>query len=132
LEFEEGRGVIYTRTGRPFFNHKTMNSNCSPGVSSALESTGLYSELNSDWVVLDCELMPGRQRLRTWWQQQYAAVGAAGIASMSKAIETVAEGCKRLPSWLLGWKICNDDKRWSDGMWMHTDAIAGRLMDFQV
>jgi protein phosphatase len=94
---EEGRGIVYTRTGRPFFNQRTTEVELLARVSSALESSGLYSELNSDWVVLDCELMPWSAKAQDLVRQQYAAVGAAGTASISKAIEALSEGVARYP-----------------------------------
>jgi len=78
----EGQGVVYTRTGRRFFNDPETEKALLSRVSSALDKAGLYSELGTDWVVLDCELMPWSAKAQDLIRQQYAAVGAAGGASL--------------------------------------------------
>jgi protein phosphatase len=99
----EGQGVIYTRTGRRFFNDETIERAVLSRVSAALESVGLYKELETDWVVLDCELMPWSAKAHDLIRQQYAAVGAAGTASLDVAVEVVGAGARRLTE--LGAKV---------------------------
>jgi len=91
----EGRGVVYTRTGRRFFNDEKVERALLERVSAALDRSGLYAELNSDWFVLDCELMPWSAKAQDLVRQQYAAVGAAGLASLSDAAAVVAAGSAR-------------------------------------
>jgi protein phosphatase len=93
----EGRGVVYTRTGRRFFNNEQTERELLARVSAALEKSGLYSELQSDWVVLDCELLPWSAKAQDLLRQQYAAVGAAGLASLAEAAAVVATGTGRHP-----------------------------------
>jgi protein phosphatase len=66
-------------------------------LSSGLESTGLYEEFRSDWVILDCELMPWSAKAQDLIRQQYAAVGAAGTAALAEALKVLSEGMQRLP-----------------------------------
>ena len=82
-----GHGVCYTRTGRPFFGDTQLERQLLLRVREAFESTGLWNELESDWVCLDCELMPWSAKARALLQQQYAATGAAGRASLGASIE---------------------------------------------
>jgi protein phosphatase len=93
----EGQGVIYTRTGRRFFNEEAVERALVARVSAALETAGLYAELGSDWVVLDCELMPWSAKAQDLIRQQYAAVGAAGSVSLEAGISVLSAGAGRLP-----------------------------------
>jgi protein phosphatase len=93
----EGRGVVYTRTGRPFFNEAAIEQQLLARVSAALNASGIYSELNTDWVVLDCELMPWSAKAQDLVRHQYAAVGAAGLASLSDGATVLAGGATRHP-----------------------------------
>ena len=93
----EGQGVIYTRTGRRFFNDERIERALLTRVSAALEATGLYAELGSDWMVLDCELMPWSAKAQDLIRQQYAAVGAAGVASLEAGRAVLSAGATRFP-----------------------------------
>lgn len=87
----EGRGVVYTRTGRRFFGPtaRGLPDQTEAGllsiVSDAAERAGLYDELATDWLVLDAELMPWSVKARALLEGQYAAVGHAGLASLGAA-----------------------------------------------
>jgi len=71
-------GVCYTWTGRAFFPDAGQEAELIARVNVALSRAGLWDELGSDWVCLDCELMPWSAKARELIQRQYAAVGAAG------------------------------------------------------
>ncbi|MBC9933287.1 polynucleotide kinase-phosphatase [Chitinophaga qingshengii] len=73
----EGIGVVYTRTGRSFFTDKTLEQAFLARVNAALEASGFYTDFETDWVCLDCELMPWSAKAQALLQQQYAAVGTA-------------------------------------------------------
>jgi protein phosphatase len=83
----EGQGIIYTRTGRRFFSEAALERSLLERVSAALADAGLYDELQSDWFVLDCELMPWSAKAQDLLRQQYAAVGAAAGVALRAAIE---------------------------------------------
>lgn len=89
----EGNGVVYTRTGRSFFNDKTLEQVFIGRINTALLNTGFYETYDTDWVCLDCELMPWSAKAQALLQQQYAAVGVAAsqalpavTAALEKAI----------------------------------------------
>ncbi|MEO5931480.1 MAG: polynucleotide kinase-phosphatase, partial [Candidatus Kapaibacterium sp.] len=69
-------GVCYTRTGRAFFDgaeeHELLKR-----LRAALDETGFWEEFSTDWVCLDCELMPWSAKAQDLLQRQYASVGAA-------------------------------------------------------
>jgi protein phosphatase len=70
-------GVIYTRTGRPFFADATWEAGLLDRVRTGIESAGLWAELDTDWLVLDCELLPWSAKAEELLRSQYASVGAA-------------------------------------------------------
>ena len=80
-------GVCYTRTGRRFFKDNEMESALLERLQSAIERAGLWDELETDWMTLDCELMPWSMKAIELITSQYAAVGAAGLNSVGASIE---------------------------------------------
>lgn len=82
---EERLGVCYTRTGRPFFPDAAVEASVLERVRAAVTTAGLWEEFQSDWLCLDCELMPWSAKARELLERQYAPVAAAGIASLSAA-----------------------------------------------
>jgi protein phosphatase len=89
-------GIVYTRTGRRFFNDPTLEVNFLDRVRSALTAANLWTELDTKWVCLDCELMPWSAKAQELLKTQYAAVGAAGQASLPRAGATLAQAAERL------------------------------------
>lgn len=77
-----GAGAIYTRTGRPFLDDPSDEVELLSRVRKSLTSTGLWKELSTDWVVLDCELLPWSAKAVGLLREQYAAVGSAGIGTL--------------------------------------------------
>ena len=94
----DGRaGVCYTRTGRPFFPDGHVESELIVRVQAALSKMGLWEEFGSDWFCLDCELMPWSAKAQELIQRQYAAVGAAGIASLESVIASMEQSPAAAP-----------------------------------
>jgi len=93
----EGRGICYTRTGRRFFNDLDLEQKFIAHVASCLDKSNFWSEFNSNWVVLDCELMPWSAKAQELLRDQYAAVGASAIAAMSHALPVLNAGASRFP-----------------------------------
>ncbi|MFD0363940.1 polynucleotide kinase-phosphatase [Nocardia sp. GCM10030253] len=85
-----GTGVIYTRTGRPFFDDVAQTEALLARVRAAAETAGLFEELNSEWLLLDTELMPWSAKAVGLLRNQYAAVGAAARASLGATTELLA------------------------------------------
>src|SRR6266487_2027012 len=84
-------GIVYTRTGRRFFNESALEAQFLDRVRLALTAADLWNELNTKWVCLDCELMPWSAKAQELLKTQYAAVGAAGQASLPKAVASLAQ-----------------------------------------
>ncbi|WP_420036205.1 polynucleotide kinase-phosphatase [Streptomyces sp. cg28] len=73
-------GALYTRTGRPFFDSAEMTEAVLGRVRDAVTAAGLWDGLDTDWVLLDAELMPWSLKASGLLRSQYAAVGAAAGA----------------------------------------------------
>ena len=78
-----GAGAIYTRTGRPFFNDAFEEGEVLRRVREGITAAGLWAELETDWLVLDCELLPWSAKAEGLLRQQYAAVGSSGQATLA-------------------------------------------------
>ena len=73
----EKSGVCYSRTGRAFFPDNAIESELIARLSAAIGKAGLWEELGTDWLCLDCELMPWSWKARDLLTNQYAPTGAA-------------------------------------------------------
>jgi protein phosphatase len=92
---EGGIGICYTRTGRRFFNDANLESEFLARIQAALNSTQFWQELNTEWVCLDCELMPWSVKAQELLRLQYAAVGAAARAALSEAVALITATASR-------------------------------------
>jgi polynucleotide kinase-phosphatase len=103
----EGIGVVYTRTGRAFFNDKETEQALLVRLNEALAGSGFYEEFGTDWVCLDTELMPWSAKAQALLETQYAAVGSASkhalgetIAVLEQLTERTADGNALLQQYL--------------------------------
>ncbi len=86
-------GICYTRTGRRFFSDPAIETAFINRIQKALSATDFWETFSTDWVCLDCELMPWSAKAQGLLRQQYAPVGAAatwGLAATVAALETAA------------------------------------------
>lgn len=79
-----GAGIVYTRTGRRFFDDASLESGLLDRVRAAMDAARLWDELSTDWVCLDAELMPWSAKAQELVTRQYAAVGAAARAALAE------------------------------------------------
>jgi protein phosphatase len=93
----EGSGVIYTRTGRRFFEDRAIESQLLAILRSAMDAAGFWDELKTDWACFDCELMPWSAKAQELIRTQYAAVGAASESSLAYAVEVTRAVADRGP-----------------------------------
>ena len=75
--------AIWTRTGRPFFGAE-LDAPLLARVRAA--AAGLFAELDSDWLLLDTELLPWSAKAAGLIRERYAGVGAAGRAALPAAL----------------------------------------------
>jgi protein phosphatase len=83
---EAAIGMAYTRTGRRFFDDVELEAVFLARVRDAADTAGLFEELDSDWLLLDCELMPWSAKAQQLLREQYASVGSAGRAALGAAV----------------------------------------------
>jgi len=83
----DGIGIIYTRTGRRFFEDRGVERELLQILSHAITGADMWDEFKTDWFCLDCELMPWSAKAQDLLKSQYAAVGSAARASASDPLE---------------------------------------------
>ncbi|HKX26674.1 MAG TPA: polynucleotide kinase-phosphatase, partial [Blastocatellia bacterium] len=86
---DEGCGLVYTRTGRRFFDSPALEQEFIGRLGQALEAANFWEEFKTEWICLDCELMPWSAKARELLRRQYAAVGSATRASFPEAIASL-------------------------------------------
>ena len=89
------RGIIYTRTGRRFFDDLKTETELLDRLDSVLTQTGFWSDFKTDWVCLDTELMPWSEKAQGLIHSQYAPTGNAGVGGLSAAVEALEKVCTR-------------------------------------
>src|SRR6266852_6376957 len=82
----EGSGICYTRTGRRFFDDTLLEAQVLSRIRSALDAVDFWEKFATDWVCLDCELMPWSIKAQALLLHQYAAVGAAARVASSETV----------------------------------------------
>lgn len=91
----EVHGVCYTRTGRPFFNDTATEQLLLQRLSAAISSAGVWTELDSDWLALDCEVLPWSAKAQALLRGQYAPTAAAAEAALGAAVQALSEAAAR-------------------------------------
>ena len=92
----EGFGITYTRTGRAFFTDPDLRDGLLDHVRTALDASGLWQDLETDWVALDCELLPWSAKADELLRTQYAAVGAAATNGLAAAASVLEQASGRV------------------------------------
>ncbi|MEM8818692.1 MAG: polynucleotide kinase-phosphatase [Pseudomonadota bacterium] len=88
---EDGKqGVIYTRTGRPFFKDEAEEAAVVARTAQAASAAGLWQELGTDWLLLDAEIMPWSAKAQELLRRQYRPTVAAAQQSAEALIERLA------------------------------------------
>lgn len=82
-------GICYTRTGRRFFADADLERAFLTRVHDALDRANIWDSLCSDWVCLDCELMPWSAKAQELLRNQYAPTGSAARAALPAAIASL-------------------------------------------
>lgn len=87
---EDGKaGVIYTRTGRAFFNDEALEAAVVARIGRAVGKAGLWDQLETDWLLLDAELMPWSAKAQELLRKQYYPTVAAARTSAEILIEAL-------------------------------------------
>jgi protein phosphatase len=92
---EGGTGAIVTRTGRPFFTDPAQENALLAKVTAGVTAAGLWLELGTDWLVLDCELLPWSAKAGELLRRQYASVGVAATTTLAAEIAALDAAAAR-------------------------------------
>lgn len=85
-------GAVYTRTGRPFFGGNE-HTELVERMRGAIQP--LFEELDTDWLALDCELLPWSAKAGELIKEQYASVGAAARGVLPEALRALDQASAR-------------------------------------
>jgi protein phosphatase len=88
-------GICYTRTGRRFFDDDSLEEEFLGRIRGQLEGRSFFKDFNTEWVILDCELMPWSAKAQALLKQQYAPAAAAGIHGLQAAIAALRPAAER-------------------------------------
>ncbi len=85
-------GTVHTRTGRPFFDAAVtatlvdrLRASCRP----------LFDSLDTDWLVLDAELLPWSAKAMGLVREQYASVGTGAHHALPAVASVLATAASR-------------------------------------
>lgn len=92
---DEGIGVCYTRTGRPFFQDVNLQTQLLERIKAAADESGFWEEHNTSWMILDCELMPWSMKAQELLRKQYASTGSAAANAMAELNAQIAAAKSR-------------------------------------
>ncbi len=93
---DERGGVVYTRTGRPFFQDRELEGGLLDRLRRAFDRCGLWDRLETDWACLDCEILPWSAKAQKLLRQHYAPVAAAARASIPEALRQLEKAQQRI------------------------------------
>lgn len=88
----DGSGVIYSRTGRAFFDKERQAAVLSR-IADTIAAAGIWTDLDVTWLLLDTEILPWTAKAEAMVRGQYAEVGAAATASLPATI-AILEGAQ--------------------------------------
>ncbi|MFC6092641.1 polynucleotide kinase-phosphatase [Saccharothrix lopnurensis] len=87
-------GVVHTRTGRAFFDGP-LGDELVAVVREEVTRAGLWEEFDTDWLLIDAELMPWNAKAAGLVRDQYASVGAAATSALSTAADVLGRAGER-------------------------------------
>jgi len=82
-------GIIYTRTGRRFFDDAETENALLTRFQKALSGSRFWDDFNTGWVCIDAELMPWSAKAKELLETQYAPVGCAGRNGLAAAMDAI-------------------------------------------
>ncbi|CAM2009378.1 polynucleotide kinase-phosphatase [Acanthopleuribacter pedis] len=88
---DDAIGIVYTRSGRRFFTDRDLEQAFLTRLVTAVGKAGLWDSLETEWLTLDCELMPWSAKGLDLLQQQYARVGAAASAAIPATLAVLEQ-----------------------------------------
>lgn len=91
----EETGAIWTRTGRAFFNDQAMTEGLLERLRGSMDAAGLWLELETDWLLLDAEIMPWSAKAGSLIESQYGPVAVSSRAGLGAVGAALAQAQAR-------------------------------------
>jgi protein phosphatase len=88
-------GVVYTRTGRPFFSDDDQHAEIIDRLRAAIDRAGLWQRFETDWICLDAEIMPWSAKAQELLRSQYAPTGTSARIALDAAVAALGQACER-------------------------------------
>ncbi len=88
-------GIVLSKSGHPFFDHPAWESHVVDGVRDAADAAGLWDRLETDWIILDGEMLPWNVKADTLIRDTFAGTGCAGAESARAMHEALAAAAAR-------------------------------------
>jgi protein phosphatase len=89
-------GIIYTRTGRHFFDDKETERAILSRLQKVLSESHFWNDFDTGWVCIDTELMPWSAKAQELLEIQYAPVGCAGRNGLAEATGAIKNAANAL------------------------------------
>ena len=89
---DEKQGIVYTRTGRPFFKDDDFEQEMIERFAKSLTEAKFWDVFHSDWFLLDMEIMPWSAKAQELLQRQYGPTAEAALMSSQALIDVVRFG----------------------------------------
>jgi hypothetical protein len=90
-------GIVYTRTGRHFFDDPATEAAFLDLVRTALTERDWWAKFGTDWFAFDGELMPWSAKAQELLRRQYAATGSAATAALREVVGVLASRERERP-----------------------------------
>lgn len=92
---EESLGIIYTRTGRRFFNNNDIEQSVLENINKSLTESDFWNRFKTDWVIFDSEIMPWSIKAQELIKNQYSAVGSAAVNALKEVLPVIEKAKER-------------------------------------
>lgn len=79
-------GALFTRTGRAFFTDSMLAFKMLGRIRTAMDGADFWDRFDTDWALIDAELMPWSAKAQSLIREQYATTGAAAAAGLGEAV----------------------------------------------
>ena len=88
-------GSLYTRTGRRVFENDEWERRLLDRIRAAATERGFWQRFETDWLCLDCELMPWSAKAQELLGQQYQPLAEASRMGLSEAVAALQTAAAR-------------------------------------
>ncbi len=95
---EPSDGILYTRTGRPLLSDGAVERDILGRIRAGLDAIKFWSSFDTDWVLLDGELLPWSATSSRLITERYDGIAAVGQQALGTALQVARQCQQRLPS----------------------------------